>query len=100
MLIPRAATIVAAVGFLSMSLPVLADDMKSGSEIMMIMHDGRTGAMPMMDKAKMEMMLKNAEEVKDDMAIFVWGNKLYIAKNTKMADGRMTFDAWGAHFEK
>ena len=100
MFIHKIAAIAATAGSICLASPVLADDMMAKPEIMMIMKDGKVGAMPIMDKAKMEEMMKNAVEIKDDMAFFVWGNKFYMVKNTKMADGRMTFDAWGAHFAK
>jgi hypothetical protein len=100
MLIRNLAAVAAMTGSICLSLPAFADDMMAKPEIMMIMKDGKTGVMPIMDKAKMEDMMKNAEEMKDDMAFFVWGNKFYVVKNTKMADGRMSFDAWGAHFVK
>jgi hypothetical protein len=73
-----------------------ADDMKDGS-MMMVMPDGKTAMMPMPDKAKMDMMMKKAEMVKDDMMVIVWGNQTYVIKNEKMADGKMLFDFWGLH---
>ena len=68
--------------------------------MMMFMSNGKMANMPMPDKAKLDMMMKHAVEMKDDMVILVWGNKTYMIKNEKMPDGKMMFDAWGLHFNE
>ncbi len=77
-----------------------ADDMQNGKMMMMIAPNGKSEMMPMPDKAMLDQMMKNAVEMKDDMIILVWGAKTYMIKNEKMPDGKMMFDAWGAHFTK
>ncbi len=77
------------------SPPSFADDMKNGM-IMMVMPDGKTSSMTI-DKAKVDMMMKNAQEMKEGVAIFVWGNKTYMIHDEKMSDGKMMFDYWGLH---
>jgi hypothetical protein len=81
------------------SVAMAADPMPSGSMIM-VMPDGKTATMPMPDPGKVEMMLKGAHPMNDEMIILVWGAKTYMLKNEKMSDGRMSFDAWGLHFDK
>lgn len=75
---------------------VIAQEMKNGT-VMMVEPSGQMSSMPMPDKAKMDEMMKHAEEVKDGMVIVVWGQRLYVVKNEKMPDGKMTFDYWGLH---
>ncbi len=48
-----------------------------------------------MDKSKIEAMIKEADPIGEDMAVFVWGGKFYLMKNHKMANGQMSFDAFG-----
>lgn len=80
----------------SVSTTVLADDMPA-DKMIMVTTDGKTATVPIPDKAMMADILKHAQLVGEDMLIFVWGNKFYVAKNEKMADGKMTFDYWGIH---
>jgi hypothetical protein len=75
---------------------VIAEEMKNGT-MMMVDPSGKMSDMAMPDKAKMDDMMKHAEEVQDGMLIMVWGHKLYVVKNEKMPDGKMTFDYWGIH---
>ena len=75
---------------------VIAQEMKNGT-VMMVEPSGQMSSMPMPDKAKMDDMMKHAEEMKDGMVIVVWGQRLYVVKNEKMPDGKMTFDYWGLH---
>jgi hypothetical protein len=78
-----------------LSLPALAQD-----KMMVISPSGQMSNMAMPDKAKMDMMMKHAIPMSDDMAILVWGTKTYMIKNEKMPDGKMSFDVWGIKFER
>jgi len=81
---------------------VIAEDMKDGS-MMMVDPTGKMSTLKnasMVDKPMMDDMMKHAEEMKDGMVIMVWGQRLYVVKNEKMADGKMTFDYWGLHGQK
>jgi hypothetical protein len=94
----NAALVVAGAACAIVSL-AFAEDVKPDS-MMMFTPNGKTASMPMPDKAKLDMMMKHAAEMKDDMVILVWGNKTYMIKNEKMPDGKMMFDAWGLHFNE
>ncbi len=83
----------------SFSSAVLADEMPA-DKMMMITADGKTSMVAMPDKAMMADIMKHAQAMGEDMVIFVFGNKFYVAKNEKMADGKMTFDYWGIHGSK
>lgn len=80
----------------AMSVAASADDMKPGM-MTMVTPDGKMTDMPMPSKDKIDMMLKSAQVMGEDMAIFYWGNKLYMVKNEKMPNGMMSFDYWGIH---
>ena len=82
----------------AVSLPALAQE--HGDSMMVISPGGKMAKMAMPDKAMMDMMMKHAVPVDDNMAIVVWGAKTYMIKNEKMADGRMTFDVWGIRFDR
>ena len=88
---------VAAIG--SFMSPAFADDMKPGM-MTMTTADGKMSSMPMPDQAHVTMMLKSAQVMGEDMVLFAWGGKFYVAKNEKMPDGKMTFDYWGLHGTK
>lgn len=77
------------------STPSFADEMKNGT-IMMVAPDGKSTTMTV-DKAKVDMMMKKAQEMNEDMAILVWGHKVYVFHDEKMSDGKMMFDYWGLH---
>jgi len=96
MSVTKKMTVAAALATAVIALAVVADDMKSGT-LMMVEPTGKSSSMPMPDKAMMDDMMKHAEEVKDGMVIVVWGQRLYVVKNEKMPDGKMTFDYWGLH---
>jgi hypothetical protein len=96
MSVTKKMTVAAAVAAAVIAVAVVADDMKSGT-LMMVEPTGKSSSMPMPDKAMMDDMMKHAEEVKDGMVIVVWGQRLYVVKNEKMPDGKMTFDYWGLH---
>jgi hypothetical protein len=48
-----------------------------------------------MDKSKMDAMIKEAMPVGDGMAVFILGGRFYLMMNHKMANGQMTFEAFG-----
>jgi hypothetical protein len=89
-------TLAAATLLCSFSASALADDMPS-NKIMMVTADGKMTMVAMPDKDMMAKMMKSAQVMGEDMAIFVFGTKLYVVKNEKMADGMMSFDYWGIH---
>lgn len=99
MSIAKKAAIVSAIAIAAIGVAVIAEDMKDGS-MTMVEPSGKMVAMKnasAVDKAMMDDMMKHAEEVKDGMVIMVWGQRLYVVKNEKMPDGKMTFDYWGLH---
>ncbi|HMA49041.1 MAG TPA: hypothetical protein VKP60_04755 [Magnetospirillaceae bacterium] len=96
MSVTKKVTVAAAVAAAVIAVAVIAEDMKNGTA-MMVEPSGKMSNMAMPDKAMMDDMMKHAEEVKDGMVIMVWGQKLYVVKNEKMPDGKMTFDYWGLH---
>lgn len=96
MSVAKRVTMAAVIAAAAIGATVIADEMKSGT-MMMVEPSGKMGNMAMPDQAKMEDMMKHAEEMKDGMLIVVWGQRLYVVKNEKMPDGKMTFDYWGLH---
>lgn len=96
MSVTKKVTVAAAVAVGLIAVAVIADDMKNGSA-MMVEPSGKMSNMAMPDKAMMDEMMKHAEPMPDGMLIVVWGQRLYIVKNEKMPDGKMTFDYWGLH---
>ena len=96
MSVTKKVTVAVAVAAAVIAVAVVADDMKNGST-MMVEPTGKMTSMPMPDQAKMDDMMKHAEQMPDGMLIVVWGQRLYIVKNEKMPDGKMTFDYWGLH---
>ncbi|GEM_PF-5407359 len=99
MSIAKKVTVAAVVAAAVAGMAVIADDMKNGS-MTMVEPSGKVTELKnaaTVDKAMMDDMMKHAEEMKDGMVIMVWGQRLYIVKNEKMADGKMTFDYWGLH---
>ncbi|MGA2636795.1 hypothetical protein [Methylocella sp.] len=56
--------------------PASAEHLKNGTMFMVV----PGGAMKeiKMDKSKIEQMIKEAEPIGEDMAIFVWGGKFYV----------------------
>ena len=96
MSVTKKVTVAAAIAAAVIAVAVIADDMKAGT-MMMVEPTGKMSDMGMPDKAKMDDMMKHAEQMPDGMLIVVWGQRLYIVKNEKMPDGKMTFDYWGLH---
>lgn len=99
MSVAKKVTMAAVVAAAVAGVAVIADDMKNGA-MTMVEPTGKMVALKnasTVDKAMMDDMMKHAEEIKDGMVIMVWGQKLYVIKNEKMADGKMTFDYWGLH---
>jgi hypothetical protein len=96
MSVTKKATVAAAVAVGLIAVAVIADDMKNGSA-MMVEPSGKMSTMAMPDKSMMDEMMKHAEPMPDGMLVLVWGQRLYIVKNEKMPDGKMTFDYWGLH---
>jgi hypothetical protein len=70
--------------------------MKNGS-VYLFMPGGKMKKMSMANKSKIMEMLKDAEPMGEEMAIVVWGNKVYVMRNHKMENGQMAFDYWGFH---
>ena len=102
MSVAKKMTVAALAAAALVGVAVIADDMKDGA-MTMIAPTGQMSTMTnanMVEKAKMNDIMKHAEEVKDGMIIMVWGQRLYVVKNEKMADGKMTFEYWGLHGEK
>jgi len=100
MSVSKRLTLAAAVGAAIVAAAVVADDMKNGS-MTMVEPTGKMSAMGMPgDKAMMDDMMKHAVPMPDGMVIMVWGQKLYVVKNEKMPDGKMTFDYWGLHGQR
>ena len=96
MSVTKKVTVAVAVAAAVIAVGVVADDMKNGSA-MMVEPTGKMSNTAMPDKAMMDDMMKHAEPMPDGMLIVVWGQRLYIVKNEKMPDGKMTFDYWGLH---
>ena len=96
MSVTKKVTVATSVAVALIAVAVIADDMKNGTA-MMVEPTGKMISMAMPDQAKMDDMMKHAEPVPDGMVIMVWGQRLYIVKNEKMPDGKMTFDYWGLH---
>jgi hypothetical protein len=90
------AALAAVAASFTIAAPVLADEMKPGMMVMATA-DGKVMTMPMPSKDMVDAMRKNAQEMGTDMALFVWGSKVYLVKNEKMPDGKMSFDYWGLH---
>ena len=99
MSIAKKVTVAAIAAAAVVGVAVIAEDMTNGS-MTMVEPSGKVTQLKnasLVEKAKMDDMMKHAEEVKDGMVIMVWGQRLYVVKNEKMADGKMTFDYWGLH---
>src|SRR5208337_4051526 len=74
-----------------------AEKMENGH----LYHMSRTGEMSHLRAVREEEareMIKEAEPVKDPAAYIKYDGQLYRLTNHKMANGKMTFDAWGIPF--